>query len=131
MKSKNRGTNMKKQREAAKKEALRVKDAAFFAAVKYTLLGFGLMFLSCILYYIGYEYSPGAFLLPKRETPVSVPLCITLWLSARCIKKARENIPAGRVLFRFHYMAWYIAMTFLAVLSSLMWVLDTFLALCE
>lgn len=129
MKSKDRGTNRKKQREAEKKAALRVKDAMFFAAVKYTLLAVGLMFLSCILYYIGYEYSPGALLLPKRETAVSVPLCITLWLSARCIKKARENILAGRVLFRFHYMAWYIAMTFLAVLSSLLWVLDFLLSL--
>lgn len=46
MKSKDRGTNRKKQREAEKKAALRVKDAAFFAAVKYTLLGFGLLFVS-------------------------------------------------------------------------------------
>lgn len=129
MKNKDKGTNRKKQREAAKKEALRVKDAAFFATVKYTLLGFGLMFLSCILYYIGYEYSPNVFLLSTRETPVCFLLCIMVWFSDRCIKKAHDNIQPSNVVFRYFSKVWYIAIFILALLTSLLWVLDFLLSL--
>lgn len=129
MKSKDRGTNRKKQREAEKKAALRVKDAAFFAAVKYTLLGFGLLFVSFLLLYIGQEYSPGVFLLSTERTTVCFLPCVSLWFSDRCIKRARDNIPPGNLFFRFYYKAWHIAVFIMALLWSLLWVLDFLLSL--
>lgn len=129
MKNKDRGINRKKQREAAKKEALRVKDAAFFATVKYSLLGFGLLFVSFLLLYIGQEYSPGVFLLSTERTTVCFLPCVGIWLSNRYIKKARDSSQSGSILFRHNLERWYIAQTIFAALVSLMWALDFLLSL--
>lgn len=129
MKSKDRGTNRKKQKEALKKEALRAKDAAFFAAVKYTLLAFGLMFLSFTLLYIGQEYSPGVFLLSTERTSVSFLPCVGVWLSARYIKKTHDTIQPNHILLRYFSMAFYIGIQAIAVLLVTMWVLEFLLSL--
>lgn len=124
MKNKNRGINRKKQREAENKEELRVKDAAFFATVKYTLIGFGVIFISGILFYIGQEYSPGIFLLSTDRTTICFLPCVGIWISNRYIKKARDSSRSGGVLFRRDLEWWYIGQTILAVILSLLWVLE-------